>query len=276
MIVATLLGVVALPVLYQSAVELRAPAALAAVATSNSNEENDNNGNNNSNGNDNGNNNNGNGNGNSNGNSNSNGNGNSNSNGNGNGNSNGNGNGNGNGNDNIECFPNLNSNDNVPCNFNGNGNFHPRPRPQGSVTGTTKCFDIQEVGLVQRGFGDGDVTASVPPDAGFSAITRISLHSLDPASVPPPPAGTTLVDSLVWTIDAQAGCDGPAIVSLPGGMNLGITYRIPSVDKSKVQIVSLQGGSWQNVTTVPDPNPTNPYVSASITSAGTFALVQKQ
>src|SRR5439155_7955379 len=101
-----------------------------------------------------------------------------------------------------------------------------------SVTGTTKCFDVQEVGLVQRSLGDGDVTASVPPDAGFSAITRISLHSVSPSSVPAPPSGSTLVDSLVWTLDAQNGCNGPGIVALPGGMNLGITYRVPA-DKSK-------------------------------------------
>ena len=60
-----------------------------------------------------------------------------------------------------------------------------------------------------------------------------------------------------------------------GTIPLGITYRVPSVDKSKVQIVYLQGGSWTNVTTVPDPNPSNPYVSASIANAGTYALVQR-
>lgn len=252
-IVATLGAVVASPVLFRSVPSPSPESAYAAVAMSNANEDNENNNNNNSNGNDNNNN--------------------SNSNGNDN-----NSNGNGNGNDNVECFPDLNSNDNVPCNFNGNGNGNGNENVghggDNSLTGTTKCFDIQEVGLVQRSFGDGDVTLSVPPDAGFSAVTRISLHSLDPASVPAPTGGT-LVDSLVWTVDAQAGCDGPAIVSLPGGMNMGITYHVPSVDKSKVQIVMLSGGTWTNVTTVPDPNPTNPYVSASITSGGTYALVQK-
>ena len=138
-------------------------------------------------------------------------------------NSNSNGNGNSNGNDNVECFPNLNSNDNVPCDFNGNGNGNdngagfPRggSRVGNSRTGTTKCFDVQEVGLVQRSLDNGDVTVAVPPDAGFSAVTRLTLHALNPSSVPAP-AGGTLVGGLVFTVDAQAGCDGPAIISLTG------------------------------------------------------------
>jgi hypothetical protein len=262
LIAATLIAVVVSPVLFANAASvMSASSAYAAVATSNANEDNENNNNNN--------------------NSNGNDNGDSNSNGNGNGNGNGNSNGNGNGNDNVECFPNLNSNDNVPCNFNGNGNGNDNgvgfpggggSRVGNSVTGTTKCFDVQEVGLVQRSLDNADVTLAVPPDAGFSAVTRLTLHGLDPSSVPAPTGGATLPGGVVFTIDAQAGCDGPAIVSLPGGVNLGITYRA-SADKSKLQIMSLQGGTWENVTTVPDS--VNPYVSASITNAGTYALVQK-
>ena len=225
--------------------------------------ENNNNNNNNNNGNNN-NNNNKNNNGNNNNNNNSNGNGNGNGNDN-----NGNGNGNGNGNDN-----NRNGNGNGNGNDNRGGFLGTGGGGNNSRTGTTKCFDVQEVGLIQRAIGDGDVTVSVPPDAGFSAITRLSLHSVAPSTVPAPPSGSTLVDSLVWTIDAQNGCNGPAIVSLPGMVNLGVTYRVPA-DKSKVRIMYLQGGTWTEVTTVPDPVPSNPYVSASIGNGGTYALMQR-
>ena len=42
-----------------------------------------------------------------------------------------------------------------------------------------------------------------------------------------------------------------------------------------LQIVTLQNDQWVNVTTVPDPNPTNPYISATIQSAGTYAVIQR-
>jgi hypothetical protein len=255
LIAGTLIAVVASPVFFWGGASPDTASVYAAVANKNSNDSNHN------------------------GNQNRNNNSNNNSNNNNNNNSNSNGNGNSNGNDNVECFPNLNSNDNVPCDFNvnGNGNDNGTGFPSGgsqvgnSRTGTTKCFDVQEVGLVQRSLDNGDVTVAVPPDAGFSAVTRLTLHALNPSSVPAPTGGT-LVGGLVFTIDAQAGCDGPAIVSLPGGVNLGITYRV-SADKSKLQIVMLSGGTWTNVTTVPDS--VNPYVSASLTNAGTYALVQK-
>ena len=179
-----------------------------------------------------------------------------NSNGNGNGNGNNNGNGNGNGNDNH-------------FGFQGG-----RPRIGGnSITGTTKCFSAQEVGLIQRSMGDGDVTVSVPPDAGMVQVTRLTLHSVDPATTTPASGGTFL-DSLVFRVEAQDGCDGAPIVQLSAPVNLGITYRLLA-DKSKLQIVYLQNGAWTNVTTVPDPASTNTYISATIDKAGTYAVIQK-
>ena len=57
---------------------------------------------------------------------------------------------------------------------------------------------------------------------------------------------------------------------------MGITYNVVNaVDKSRLQIVRLQGGSWVNVDRVPDPVPGNPYVSATINTAGTYALIQR-
>jgi len=244
------------------------PIGLDAGSTAQDNNNNDNNNNNNNNGNDNNiNDNNDNGNVNDNNDNNNNGNdnnGNDNNgndnNGNDNNDNNGNGNGNGNGNDN---------------NGNDNGGFQ-NGAPHVSAdsrTGTTKCFSPQEVGLIQRTMGDGDVTVSVPPDAGMIQVTRLTLHSVDPTTTTPASGGTFL-DSLVFQIDAQDGCDGAPIVQLSAPVNLGITYRI-AADKSKLQIVYLQNGAWTNVTTVPDPAATNTYISATIDKAGTYAIVQK-
>ena len=89
-------------------------------------------------------------------------------------------------------------------------------------------------------------------------------------------SGGTLVDSVVFQLDAQSSCDGAAIGQLPNLVNMGIIYNVTgAVDKAKLQIVRLQGGSWVNVDTVPDPVPGNPYVSATINQAGTYALIQK-
>ena len=83
------------------------------------------------------------------------------------------------------------------------------------------------------------------------------------------------MDSVVFQLDAQSSCDGAAIGTLPNLVNMGITYNVTNaVDKAKLRIVRLQGGSWVNVDTVPDPVPGNPYISATINMAGTYALIQ--
>jgi len=80
----------------------------------------------------------------------------------------------------------------------------------------------------------------------------------------------------VFALDAQSSCDGAAINPLPNLVNMGIVYNVPvAVDKAKLQIVMWSGSSWTNVDTVPDPVPGNPYVSATINMAGTYALIQK-
>jgi len=175
----------------------------------------------------------------------------------------------------------LNSNDNVPCIFNGNGNgndnrggFQAGGGGNNSRTGTTKCFDVREVGVIQLRLPNGDVTVAVPPTSGIPTVTRLTLTAVTPSTVPAPPSGAVILDSLVWTLDAQNGCSGPALGALPAAVNLGITYNV-SADKSKVQIVRLVGGQWQNVDTVPDPSPTNPYVSSTIRDVGTYALIQR-
>jgi len=194
-------------------------------------------------------------------------------------------------NDNVECFASLNSNEEVPCDFNtdgttdSNGNFRstngndnrgaaPSRRFE-SVNGVTKCFDTREVGVIQLGTGSYDVTVQVFPHSSFGQTTRMTLRPLDPATQPAVTGGT-LLDSVIFQLDAQSGCDGAAIGTLPNNVNMGITYNVPNtVDKSKLQIVMLQGGSWVNVTTVPDPNPGNPYISTTINTAGTYAVIQR-
>jgi len=148
-------------------------------------------------------------------------------------------------------------------------------QPNESVNRPTKCFDNREVGVVQLGTGDYDVTVTVMPHSSFGQTTRLTLRKVDPVSVPAVTGGT-LVDSVVYQLDAQSDCTGVAIGQLPNLVNMGITYNVvPAVDKSKLQIVRLEGGSWVNVDTVPDPVPGNPYVSTTINRAGTYALIQK-
>jgi len=221
-----------------------------------------------------------------NGNNNNNNNGNDN-NGNGNnGKDNNNGNDN-NGNDNVACFQDLNSNEEVPCDFNTNGNDN-RARTKGndnrgrrfaapaeSVNRPTKCFDTRELGVVQLGTGTYDVTIQVMPQSSFGETTRLTLRPFDPATQPAVTGGT-LLDTVMFQVDAQSGCNGASIGTLPNAVNLGITYNVPStVDKSRLQIVRWNGSAWTNVTTVPDPTPGNPYISSTITEAGTYAVIQR-
>lgn len=227
--------------------------AVAQQNNNNGNNNNNDNGGNNNNNNDNGGNNN---------------NGNSNNN---NGNDNGDDNGNGNDNDDDD-------DDNGNGNGNGNGNDNVRiivRRPNESVNRPTKCFDTREVGVVQLGTGSYDVTVTVMPHSSFNQTTRLTLSKIDPATGPAV-SGGTLVDSVMYQLRAQSSCDGADINPLPNLVNMGIVYNVPNaVDKSKLQIVMWNGSSWTNIDTVPDPVPGNPYVSATINMAGTYALIQR-
>jgi hypothetical protein len=192
-------------------------------------------------------------------------------------------------NDNVTCYRNLNSNDEVPCDFddddngnydkhdNGNYQTHRRyevSRRNESVNRPTKCFDAREVGVVQLGTGSFDVTVQVMPHSSFNQTTRMTLRDLDASSVPALPGA--LVDDVVFALDAQSSCDGAAINPLPNLVNMGIVYNVPvAVDKARLQIVRVEGGSWVNVDTVPDPVAGNPYVSTTVNTAGTYALIQR-
>ena len=147
--------------------------------------------------------------------------------------------------------------------------------PNESVNRPTKCFDTREVGVVQMGNSTYDVTVSVMPHSSFNQTTRLTLKTIDPSSAPAVTGGT-LVDSVVFSLDAQSSCDGAPLAPLPNLVNLGITYNVtPSVDKAKLQIVRWTGSAWEMIATVPDPVAGNPYVSATINQPGTYALLQK-
>jgi hypothetical protein len=181
-------------------------------------------------------------------------------------------------NDNVECFANLNSNEEVPCDFedNDNGDAPPpapaaAPAPSGGTgSSVDRCFSASETGGLFLDAPDYDVTITVVNPLGSG--TRLSLRAVDPASVPAVPAGSTLLDSAVWHLDAQVGCDGGGVGMLPAAVNNGFAYSV-SADKSKLQIVRLENGAWVEVTTVPDPS--KPYISATIQNAGTYAVIQK-
>jgi hypothetical protein len=198
------------------------------------------------------------------------------------------------GNGNFACFASLNDNEEVPCDFgdngnangnfnDGNGNFNDtngndngrRVRSNESVNRPTKCFDTREVGVIQLGTGSYDVTISVLPHSSFGQTTRLTLRPLDPATQPAITGGT-LLDRVIYALDAQSSCNGAAIGTLPNNVNMGITFNVPqAVDKSRLQIVRWDGSAWTNVVTVPDPNPGNPYISTTINMAGTYAVIQR-
>jgi hypothetical protein len=193
---------------------------------------------------------------------------------------------NNNNNDNGDDNDNNNNDNGDDDNGNGNGNDNVvvvvRNRtPNESVNRPTKCFDTREVGVVQLGTGSYDVTVTVMPHSSFNQTTRLTLRSvpLTPVSGQPssPSAVTkgTLIDSVVFQLVAQSSCDGAEIGMLPNLVNMGIVYNVTQpVDKSKLQIVRWTGTAWEDIQTVPDPVPGNPYVSATISQAGIYALTQ--
>jgi hypothetical protein len=182
-----------------------------------------------------------------------------------------------NGNDNVECFANMNSNEEVPCDFDNDNDRAPAPAPAaapapsgGTSSSLDRCFGASETGGLFLDAPDFDVTVTVVNPLGSD--TRLSLGTVDPSSVPAVPAGSTLLDSAVWHLDARVGCGGGSVGMLPAAVNNGFFYSV-SANKAKLQIVRLENGAWVEVTTVPDPS--KQYISATIQNAGTYAVIQK-
>ena len=209
-------------------------------------------------------------------------NGNHNKNGNGNHNSNKNHNDNGNHNNNNNGNGNGNKNNNKNENGNGNHNRNdnrrvaaPAPsRPPRFMPPSRRCFDVQEVGDIRLNLEGGSVTVRVVPPVGFPQRTWVELDDVESlSSVPAPPAGSTILGHLVWRMEGGSPCDGPQASTLSAAVNLGIPYSA-SANKSRLQIVILKNGVWQEVPTTPDPDPSNPYISATIQETGIYAVIQ--
>jgi hypothetical protein len=183
----------------------------------------------------------------------------------------------------VECFVSLNDNEPVPCDFQENDNDVVGPPPAGGAPGAPaggpvpagrRCFAAGTTGDLTLTLEGGSIVVRVV-SPGLPQAAWVSLDDLESLSgIPAPPAGATMLDRMIWRLEAGSGCDGPAAAQLPGAVNLGIPYSI-SADKSKLQIVILKGGVWQEVPTVPDSSPTNPYISATIQETGVYAVIQK-
>lgn len=61
------------------------------------------------------------------------------------------------------------------------------------------------------------------------------------------------------------------MTQFPASVNLGMAFSV-SADKSPPRIALLQGNQWTDVPSVPDPNPNNPYISATFNRTGTYAV----
>ena len=184
-------------------------------------------------------------------------------------------------NDDVECFLNLNDNEPVPCDFEDNDNdpIHvpsapaAAPAPAGGpAASASSCFGASQTGAVFLDARDYDVRVTVVNALG--AETQLGVHALDPATVPAPPAGSTLLDAAVWQIDVMSGCGGASTHMLPAAVNLAFEYSIPA-NKARLQFVRLENGVWVEVLTVPDPDPNKPYISSTIQHGGTYAVIQK-
>lgn len=192
-------------------------------------------------------------------------------------------------NDNVVCYENLNDNEEVPCDFDDNDNYDgdgndnyyappaapAAPAPSASSSSSSRrCFSSGETGNVSLMLSGGSVVIRVV-SPGLPQGAWVGLETVtDTSGIPTPPGGATMFDSMIWRLNSGAGCDGGGAGQVIGAVNLGIPYSIPA-DKSKLQIVYLQNGQWVEVPTSPDPDPNNPYISATVQNTGIYAVIQK-
>jgi hypothetical protein len=180
-------------------------------------------------------------------------------------NNNGNGNGNGNGNDNGND---VDDGDDEPHrDRNDRGGKPASPPAPSSVDG--RCYAAGQTGALSLTLDGGTVTLNVVAASSFPRASRVTLSRVDPASVPATPGPR--LDEIVFELRAQEGCDGNALGELPADANLGVSYRVPA-DKATLRLAVLDSGRWVDVPTIPDP--TDPYVSATIRRTGVYVLYQ--
>jgi hypothetical protein len=181
-------------------------------------------------------------------------------------NGNNNGNGNSNGNDNGNSVDDGDD-DRGSSSANRRGSQPSAPPLPPSMAG--RCFAAGQSGALTLILDGGTVTLNVVTGSSFPRDSRVTLGKVDPASVPATPGPR--LDELVFELRAQEGCDGSALSELPADANLGVSYRVPA-DKPTVRIAFLDGGAWVDVPTVPDPS--NPYVSATVRRTGVYTVYQ--
>lgn len=167
-------------------------------------------------------------------------------------------------------------NDNADDDGDDNDNDNVEPAPaSGPVAGATmssaaRCYDAGASGAIDLHLASGGVTLNVVPASTFPEVTDVSLSAVDPASVASPP-GPVLGD-LIFNVRALSGCGGGERGQLPSAVNLGVAYSVPA-NASNLQIAVWNGTSWTDVQTVPDPS--NPFISATVQQTGTYAVYQR-
>jgi hypothetical protein len=189
---------------------------------------------------------------------------------NGNTNGNGNGNGNSNGNDNSND---VDDGDDEPSGGRGvdRGGLPPA-MPPAPASSADRCFAVGQPGALSLTLDGGTVTLSVVPGSAFPKAGHVALARVDAAAVPATPGPR--LDAIVFEIRAQDGCDGGMLAELPADANLGVSYRVPAeqVEKASLRYAILDGGRWVDVPTTPDPS--TPYVSATVRRAGIYTVYQ--
>src|SRR5215208_3796366 len=143
-----------------------------------------------------------------------------------------------------------NGDDNDEDNEDG-GPPPPAAAPPGPPTEVSGCVS-----------SGGSVTLQLP--GGSAAVTNVIARGINvrleraAASVP------GLVDAIVFNVIPE-NCGGGALADPAPDINLGIRYSV-GANKAGLRIARLEGNQFTeaNVRTVPDPNPNNPYVSATI------------
>jgi hypothetical protein len=123
----------------------------------------------------------------------------------------------------------------------------------------------------------GTVTFSLPGGTATFKSYQDNLYAelspVDPGSVPSP---GNLVGQLVFRLTASP-CGGQAYNALPGEANLGVSYTDDAAagrDESKLTLMFFDGQRWSASPKQANDPPHN-YVSSTISTPGTYALVQQ-
>jgi hypothetical protein len=141
--------------------------------------------------------------------------------------------------------------------------YQPPPPPPDQVA---KC--LGNGGSVTLDLPDGTATFKAYQDN-----LHVDLAKVDPGSVPSP---GNLIGQIVFRLTVSP-CGGQSFGTLPGEANLGVSYSDDAAsgrDEGKLALMLFDGQRW-----TPAPkqatDPPHNYVSATISAAGIYALVQQ-